>query len=152
MDEEDVVESRTRMAEPPILATGPREPVRARKELALTSLRPCGRRATASMPDSSSTTTTPAATVLTTADPVLGSGRSGVVFKSEDARGRITARKVFDSDALTRAVQYLFLGAPNPYAWSEHAIQSAMLRRRILAPLVRHWLGDLLRVGDDSHS
>ncbi|MEE8468655.1 MAG: hypothetical protein V3T22_09380, partial [Planctomycetota bacterium] len=83
-----------------------------------------------------------------TSDPLLGSGRSGVVFKSEDERGRITARKVFDSDALTRAVQYFFLGAPNPYAWCEHAIQAAMLRRRILAPLVRHWLGDILRVAE----
>lgn len=83
-----------------------------------------------------------------TTDLLLGSGRSGVVFKSEDSQGRITARKVFDSDALTRAVQYFFLGAPNPYAWCEHAIQAAMLRRRILAPLVRHWLGDILRVAE----
>jgi len=81
-------------------------------------------------------------------DPLLGSGRSGVVFKSRDGQGRITARKVFDSDALTRAVQYFFLGCPNPYAWSEHAIQAALLRRRILAPLVQHWLGDLVRVAE----
>lgn len=82
------------------------------------------------------------------ADPLLGSGRSAYVFKSADERGRTTARKVFESDALTKAVQYLFLGAPNPYAWCEHAVQAAILRRRILAPLVSHWFGDRLRVSE----
>ena len=79
-------------------------------------------------------------------DMRLGEGRSGVVFRSADASGRPRARKVFDSDALTKAVQYLFLGAPNPYAWNEHAVQCALLRRRILAPIVEHWFGDELRV------
>src|SRR5687768_15575037 len=76
----------------------------------------------------------------------LGEGRSGVVFRSADRDGRPLARKVFDSDPLTKAVQYLFLGAPNPYAWNEHAVQAALLRRRILAPLVDHWFGGRLRV------
>ncbi len=76
----------------------------------------------------------------------LGEGRSGVVFRSSDRDGRPLARKVFDSDPLTKAVQYLFLGAPNPYAWNEHAVQAALLRRRILAPLVEHWFGGRLRV------
>lgn len=76
----------------------------------------------------------------------LGAGRSGVVFRSADEKGRPLARKVFDSDALTKAVQYLFLGAPNPYAWNEHAVQAALLRRRILAPLVELWFGQELRV------
>lgn len=84
----------------------------------------------------------------TRADPLIGAGRSGLVFRSSDARGQATARKVFSSGALTRAVQYLFLGAPNPYAWCEHAVQAAILRRRILAPLVRHWCGGNMRVAE----
>ena len=78
----------------------------------------------------------------------LGAGRSGVVFKGRDAAGRTVARKVFDSDALTKAVQYVFLGAPNPYAWNEHAVQTALLRRRVIAPLLRHWFADELRVAE----
>lgn len=81
-----------------------------------------------------------------THEPVLGIGRAAVVFKSSTPCGRATARKVFTSDALTRLVQYVFLGAPNPYAWCEHAVQAAILRRRILAPLVSHWSGGDLRV------
>ena len=82
------------------------------------------------------------------ADPVLGVGRSAVVFRSRDGAGRETARKVFSSGVLTRAVQYVFLGARNPYAWCEHAVQSAILRRRVLVPLVRHWFGERLRVAE----
>jgi hypothetical protein len=77
---------------------------------------------------------------------LLGAGRSGVVYKETDAAGRIVARKVFDSDTLTKAVQYVFLGAPNPYAWSEHAVRGAVLRRRVLVGLVRLWFGDRLTV------
>ena len=77
---------------------------------------------------------------------LLGAGRAGRVFLSLDASGRTTARKVFASDALTRAVQHVFLGCRNPYSWSEDAAQAAILRRRILAPLVQHWFGERLRV------
>lgn len=69
----------------------------------------------------------------------IGAGRSGVVYKDEDVQGRIVARKVFNSDKLTKLVQYIFLGSPNPYTWNEHAVQCAVLRRRILAPLCEHW-------------
>jgi len=78
----------------------------------------------------------------------LGRGRAAVVFRSLDDQGRTTARKVFDSGPLTCLIQYTFLGAPNPYAWCEHAVQAAILRRRILAPLVRHWFGDRLQVSE----
>lgn len=84
----------------------------------------------------------------TTHEPVLGVGRAAVVFKSSAPCGRATARKVFTSDALTRLVQYVFLGAPNPYSWCEHAVQAAILRRRILAPLVSYWSGGELRVAE----
>lgn len=58
------------------------------------------------------------------------------------------ARKAFRSDRLTRLVQYLLLGAPNPYSWNEHAVKCAVLRRQILAPLVGSWFGDKLRVAE----
>jgi hypothetical protein len=79
-------------------------------------------------------------------DPILGVGRAAIVFKSTDETGHVTARKVFTSTALTRLVQSVFLGSPNPYAWCEHAVQAAILRRRILAPLVDTWTGGRMRV------
>lgn len=79
-------------------------------------------------------------------EDLLGAGRSAVVFRDQDREGRPVARKVFDSDGLTRAIQFLFLGAPNPYTWNRDAIESALLRRRIVAPLVRFWFGDRLRI------
>ena len=77
---------------------------------------------------------------------LLGAGRSGVVFKDRDIAGRLTARKVFYSEGLTKLIQYIFLGAPNPYCWNRDAIESALLRRRILAPLVRYWFHGRVRV------
>jgi hypothetical protein len=53
---------------------------------------------------------------------------------------------VFGSHGLTRAVQVAFLGARNPYAWDEHAIRCAVLRRRILAALVPLWTGGRVAV------
>jgi hypothetical protein len=73
---------------------------------------------------------------------VLGAGRSGVVYKRRDAHGRLLADKVFNSTGLTKLVQYVFLGAPNPYAWSEDAVRAAVVRRKILARLVELWFGD----------
>ena len=81
-------------------------------------------------------------------EELLGAGRSGVVFKDQDSQGRITARKVFDSEGLTKLIQYVFLGAPNPYGWNEDAIQCALLRRRIVAPLVSYWFGGRVRVAE----
>ena len=76
----------------------------------------------------------------------LGAGRSGVVYHERTPAGREVARKVFESDALTKLVQVAFLGAPNPYSWNRSAVECAFLRRRILAPLVQYWFGDKLRV------
>ncbi len=76
------------------------------------------------------------ASPLATEPRCIGRGRSGVVFLLESEKGPKIARKIFDSGTLTRLVQYIFLGAANPYAWSEHAIRGALLRRRILAELV----------------
>ena len=79
-------------------------------------------------------------------EPLLGVGRSGIVFRSTSPSGEAVARKVFDSRSLTRVVQYAVLGASNPYAWNIHAVSCAFLRRRILAPLVERWTGGRVRV------
>jgi hypothetical protein len=79
-------------------------------------------------------------------DRELGRGRSGIVFLSRDETGRSIARKLFGASGVTKLVQYAFLGAPNPYAWCEPAIKTAVLRRRILAELVEFWFGTKLRV------
>ena len=72
----------------------------------------------------------------------LGRGRSGVVYVSHESEGVPVARKVFGSHGLTKLVQCVFLGAPNPYVWNEDAIRCAHLRREILADLVERWFGD----------
>ncbi|MDH3201288.1 MAG: hypothetical protein OEM15_10395 [Myxococcales bacterium] len=87
-------------------------------------------------------TTYPATTGL----EELGRGRSGVVYVGVDAEGQPVARKVFGSSGLTKLVQLVFLGAPNPYMWNEHAIRCAHLRREILAKLVDQWFGARLYV------
>ncbi len=76
----------------------------------------------------------------------LGRGRSGVVFLGRDDGGRPIACKVFDARGLTRLVQVVFLGSPNPYVWNEDAVRCAFLRRRILARLVEHWFAGRLCV------
>ena len=76
----------------------------------------------------------------------LGRGRSGVVYRGRDADGRVLACKVFEARGLTRLVQWVFLGAPNPYLWCEDAVRCAALRRTILAELVPVWFGRRLAV------
>ena len=91
-------------------------------------------------------TRNPAVAVARRPEPVLGVGRSGIVFRSRGTADQPVARKVFDSGWLTRLVQYTVLGASNPYAWNIHAVRCAFLRRRLLAPLVEHWTAGRLRV------
>ncbi len=79
-------------------------------------------------------------------DYELGRGRSGIVFRSVDESNRVIARKVFGSSGLAKVVQYTFLGAPNPYAWNEAAIRTAVLRRRVLSELTAYWFDGKLRV------
>ncbi len=76
----------------------------------------------------------------------LGRGRSGVVYVGHEPEGLAIARKVFGSSGLTKLVQLIFLGAPNPYVWNEDAIRCAHLRREILAELVERWFDDQLYV------
>ncbi|MHC4390566.1 MAG: hypothetical protein ACYS22_04515 [Planctomycetota bacterium] len=78
--------------------------------------------------------------------PVLGAGRSGSVYLDDDKEHGRLAAKVFGSESVVKLVQVVLLGAPNPYVWSEDAIQCALLRRRVLGPLLRFWFGDDVRV------
>ena len=79
---------------------------------------------------------------------LLGQGRSGKVYllRSLSEIEPDIAVKVFFSESLTKLVQYMLMGAPNPYIWSEDAIKCAALRRNILAVLVKFWFKDALSV------
>jgi hypothetical protein len=76
----------------------------------------------------------------------IGRGRSGVVYLGVDEEGRKLACKIFDSQTVTKAVQIVSLGSPNPYVWNEDAVRCAMLRRRILVDLVDYWFTGKLAV------
>lgn len=76
----------------------------------------------------------------------LGRGRSGVVYLGRTDTGAGLARKVFGASGLTKIVQYLLLGAPNPYMWDRHAVECAHLRREILVDLVSSWFKGRLYV------
>ncbi|MCP3979231.1 MAG: hypothetical protein GY716_07880 [bacterium] len=78
----------------------------------------------------------------------LGRGRSGIVYRCRDERGREIARKVFAGDTASTVVHYVLNGAPNPYAWNEAAVECARLRRRIVGALVELWFGSRLCVAD----
>ncbi len=79
-------------------------------------------------------------------DRVLGRGRSGIVVRCRDDRGRDVARKVFVGDTASKIVHYLAYGAPSAYGWNEDAVRCAVLRRRILVDLVEYWFGSKLSV------
>lgn len=78
----------------------------------------------------------------------IGRGRSGSVYLDRDADGGEVAAKLFHSSGLTKIVQWLFLGAPNPYAWSEDAVHAARLRRALVTELLRVWFGRRLAVAE----
>ncbi len=88
----------------------------------------------------------PEAAASVSPDRELGRGRSGVVYASHDDTGKEIVRKVFGAGGMTKVVQYALLGAPNPYAWNEPAVRTAVLRRKIAAELVEFWFGKKLRV------
>ena len=76
----------------------------------------------------------------------LGAGRSGQVHEEVTADGRRLACKVFVPDRASSIVNTVLTGAVNPYRWNEHAVACAVLRRRILEPLVRWWFEDRVRL------
>jgi hypothetical protein len=82
----------------------------------------------------------------------LGAGRSGQVFEEVTADGRSLACKVFLPDGASSLVNQLLTGAVNPYRWNRHAVDCAVLRRRILAPLVQCWFGGELRLPETEGS
>ena len=78
----------------------------------------------------------------------IGRGRSGIVYFHNDCNGLDLACKVFDSRGLTKAVQWLLLGAPNPYMWNQDAVECAKIRRNILNLLVPVWTAGEVEVAD----
>ncbi len=76
----------------------------------------------------------------------VGRGRGAEVYAIEQADGTVVARKVFVGSGLARVVHQIFFGADNPYVWDQTAIEEAMHRRRVLAPLVSWWLKGKARV------
>lgn len=77
---------------------------------------------------------------------VLGRGKSGIVFLENINSQKPAAVKVFTGHTLADAVNYLFLGAPNPYGWNEDAVLCAFYRRKILEELAPIWTGQRLSV------
>lgn len=82
----------------------------------------------------------------------LGAGRSGQVFEEVTPDGRSLACKVFLPDGASSLVNQLLTGAVNPYRWDRNAVECAVLRRRILAPLVQVWFGGQLRLPETEGS
>ncbi|WP_323844852.1 hypothetical protein [Microbulbifer magnicolonia] len=74
----------------------------------------------------------------------IGRGRSANVYVGKNQEGGRVAHKIFTPDSLSKLVFYVIDGAPNPYGWNEHAIQSAVTRRHILALLIEYWFSDRL--------
>jgi hypothetical protein len=72
--------------------------------------------------------------------PEIGRGRSGIVYLHNDGNGQELACKVFDSRGLTKLVQWLILGAPNPYMWNIDAANCTKIRRDLLQSLVPIWM------------
>jgi hypothetical protein len=75
----------------------------------------------------------------------LGAGRSGEVWLVDRPDGPV-ALKIFGGDGLADVVHYAVSGAPNPYAWDEDAVRTALARRTVVRSLAQLWFGDRLRV------
>ena len=76
----------------------------------------------------------------------LGRGRSGTVYEERSADGRRWACKLLVPDTASSLVMTVLTGAVNPYRWNRDAAEAAILRRRILAPLVRWWFAGAVRL------
>ena len=75
----------------------------------------------------------------------IGNGRSAKVYISfQDDKA--VATKTFTGEPVSKLILFVLTGSANPYTWSEDAIASAMLRRRILSHLTRFWFGNKLRL------
>ena len=76
----------------------------------------------------------------------LGRGRSGTVYEERDPDGRRWACKLLVPDRASSLVMTVLTGAVNPYRWNPDAAEAAVLRRRILAPLVSWWFDGRVRL------
>lgn len=77
---------------------------------------------------------------------LLGAGRSAQVFLRQNSAGDLLAVKVFGDQGATRALNYIFFGAPNAYGWNKDAVACAHHRRQIVEPLVEFWFRGALVV------
>ncbi|MDJ0520532.1 MAG: hypothetical protein QNJ90_00505 [Planctomycetota bacterium] len=78
----------------------------------------------------------------------LGRGRSGTVYEERSADGRRWACKQLVPDKASSLVMTVLTGAVNPYRWNQDAVEVAVLRRRILTPLVTWWFDGRVRLPD----
>jgi len=76
----------------------------------------------------------------------LGRGRSGTVYEERTDDGRRWASKVLVPDRASSLVMTVLTGAVNPYRWCRPAVDAAVLRRRLLEPLVQYWFGGAVRL------
>lgn len=83
--------------------------------------------------------------VQTEAREFIGRGRSASVYRTK-REGRFVAVKTFTGDRVGKIILTVLTGAANPYTWCEDAIQTAMLRRSLLAKLCQYWFQDRLRL------
>ena len=75
----------------------------------------------------------------------IGNGRSAKVFLSYKGDEGI-ATKTFTGEPLSKLILFVLTGSANPYTWCEEAIQSAIIRRKILSSLCKVWFKENLRL------
>ena len=75
----------------------------------------------------------------------IGNGRSAKVYFSYHA-GKGIATKTFTGEPVSKLILFILTGSANPYTWCEDAIESAMIRRRMLRHLCKFWFNDNLRL------
>lgn len=75
----------------------------------------------------------------------IGNGRSAKVYLSYKG-GEGIATKTFTGEIVSKVILFVLTGSANPYTWSEDAIQTAILRRKILSNLCSIWFKDKLRL------
>ncbi len=75
----------------------------------------------------------------------IGKGRSAKVYLSYIGDQAI-ATKTFTGESLSKFILFILTGSANPYTWCEDAINSALIRRRLLSKLCQIWFKDKLRL------
>jgi hypothetical protein len=75
----------------------------------------------------------------------IGNGRSAKVYLSY-VGGKGIATKTFTGEPVSKLILFVLTGSANPYTWCEDAINSAIIRRRLLSGLVQFWFKDKMRL------